>query len=89
VRFKHKVEAFHTAQSLSPEADREKTSGFILLVGSGPRVIEAGQDREAAIDRAVEILEEEDTVVFLSKHKAKIGDSIVLQDQLILTRKYE
>jgi len=61
--------------------------GFILLVGPGPTVIEAGHDRELAIEKAVEILEENDTVVFVSKLQAKFGEVLVAKDQLMLTRK--
>jgi len=63
--------------------------GFILLVGSGPTVIEAGEDREAAIEKAVEILQEKDTVVFVSKLQSKFGEVLVTKDQLMLTRKSE
>jgi len=63
--------------------------GFILLVGSGQTVIETGEDREFAIEKAVEILEENDTVVFVSKLQAKFGEVLVTKDQLMLTRKSE
>ncbi len=63
--------------------------GFILLVGSGPTVIEAGEDRESAIEKAVEILQEKDTVVFVSKLQSKFGEVLVTKDQLMLTRKSE
>jgi UDP-N-acetylmuramyl tripeptide synthase len=63
--------------------------GFILLVGSGPTVIDAGEDRESAIEKAVEILQENDTVVFVSKLQSKFGEVLVTKDQLILTRKSE
>ena len=63
--------------------------GFILLVGSGPTVIEAGEDREFAIEKAVEILQEKDTVVFVSKLQSKFGEVLVTKDQLMLTRKSE
>lgn len=83
------MEAFRKAQELCPDADREKASGFMLLVGSGPSVIEAGEDRDLAIEKAVEILNERDTVVFLSKAQTRIGQALVTKDQLILTRKSE
>jgi len=60
-----------------------------LFVGAGPEVIEVGLDREAAIERAVEILNENDTVVFLSKLQSKFGQVYITKDQLILTRKAE
>ncbi len=47
----------------------------------------AGEDREAAVEQAVEILEQNDTVVFLSKLQSKFGDVFVTKDQLIFTRK--
>jgi F420-0:gamma-glutamyl ligase len=74
---------------LEPTADREKVSGFVLLVGSGPQVLAAGEDREAAIQQAVKILEEKDTIVFVSKLQSKIGNNLVTKDQLVLTRKFE
>lgn len=89
VRFKHKVDAFKKAHNLAPGAEREKASGFILLVGSGPDVLLAGEDRDAAVQRAVNILEEKDTVVFVSKLQAKVGENTIVKDQLILTRKSE
>ena len=88
-RFKHKVEAFKKAQNLFPDEGREKVSGFVLLVGSGPQVVEAGQDREKAIAKAINILEENDTLVFVSKLQSRVGSSFVTKDQLILSRKYE
>lgn len=88
-RFRHKVDAFKRAQSLNPSADRQKTSGFLLLVGSGPRIIEAGDDREHAIEKAVEIINEQDTVVFLCKAVFDIGQSKITKDQLIFTRETE
>jgi UDP-N-acetylmuramyl tripeptide synthase len=63
--------------------------GFVLFVGAGPDVLEAGTDREAAIERAVEILNENDTVVFLSKLQSKFGQVYVTKDQLMLVRKSE
>jgi UDP-N-acetylmuramyl tripeptide synthase len=81
------MEAFKTAQSLEPFAEREKISGFILLVGAGPEIIPAGEDREAAIEQAVELINQRDTVVFLSKLQSRFGKTLVTKDQLIFTRK--
>lgn len=89
MRYKNKADAFKTAHALEPSASREKVEGFVLFVGSGPEVVEAGTDREAAIERAVEILNENDTVVFLSKLQFKFGQIYVTKDQLIFTRKLE
>lgn len=83
------MEAFKTAQTLEPTAEREKVSGFVLFVGTGPTIISVGEDREAAVERAVEILNQNDTVVFLSKLQSKFGNTFVTKDQLILTRKSE
>lgn len=83
------MEAFKTAQALEPFAAREKADGFVLFVGTGPEVLAAGEDREVAVEKAVEILKENDTVVFLSKLQSKFGDVFVTKDQLILTRKSE
>jgi len=58
-------------------------------VGAGPSIIEAGADREIAVEKAVQILEENDTVVFVSKLQSKFGETLVTKDQLILTRKSE
>ncbi len=80
------MSAFKTAQALEPSAKREKVGGFVLFVGAGPEVIEAGDDREAAVEQAVEILKENDTVVFLSKLQSKFGEIFVTKDQLVLTR---
>ena len=80
------MDAFKTAQALEPSAEREKVGGFVLFVGSSPEVIEVGFDREVAVERAVEILNENETVVFLSKLQSKFGDVFVTKDQLILTR---
>lgn len=52
-------------------------------------MVEAGEDREIAIEKAVKILEEKDTIVFVSKLQSKIGSNYVTKDQLILTRKSE
>lgn len=52
-------------------------------------MVDAGSDREKAIEKAVELLNEQDTIVFLSKMVANIGESVVTKDQLILTRKEE
>jgi UDP-N-acetylmuramyl tripeptide synthase len=75
------------AQSLEPEFKSEKISGFVLLVGSEPTIVPMGEDREAAIEKAVEILSENDTVVFLSKLQSKFGEVLVTKDQMILYRK--
>ena len=83
------MEAFKKAQSLSPSAEREKASGFVLLVGPDLKMILAGEDRDVAIERAVRILEERDTTVFVSKLQAKIGEFAVVKNQLILSRKFE
>ncbi len=80
------MRAFKTAQALEPSAEREKVGGFVLLVGAGPDVIEAGLDREAAIEKAVEILKDNDTIVFLSKLQSKFGNVFVTKDQLIFKR---
>ncbi len=80
------MDAFKTAQALEPSAEREKVGGFVLFVGSGPEVIEVGLDREVAVERAVEILNENETIVFLSKLQSKFGDVFVTKDQLVLTR---
>lgn len=56
-------------------------------MGSGPEVLLAGDDRDSAVDRAVKLLEEKDTVVFVSKLQAKVGESTIVKDQLVLTRK--
>ncbi|KKL00326.1 hypothetical protein LCGC14_2628810 [marine sediment metagenome] len=75
------------AQGKNPGIEREKMTGFVLLIGAGPEVIEAGDDREVAINKAIKILEEQDTVVIVSKLQSKFGNSFVTKDQLILTRK--
>ncbi len=80
------MDAFKTAQALEPSAEREKVGGFVLFVGAGPDIIEAGTDREAAVEKAVEILEKNDTVIFLSKLQSKFGDIFVTKDQLMLHR---
>ena len=87
VRCSHKVDAFKTAQVLEPGANREKVSGFVLLVGSGPSVVMAGDDREQAVAQAVKILEKTDTSVILSKLQSRIGENLVAKDQLSFTRK--
>jgi len=51
--------------------------------------VDAGADREKAIEKAVDLLNDQDTIVFLSKMVANIGGSVVTKDQLILTRKGE
>lgn len=81
------MDAFRTAQALEPSAEREKAEGFVLFVGAGPDVILAGEDREAAVEMAIEILKENDTVVFLSKLQSKLGKVLVTKDQLVFHRK--
>jgi len=88
-RFQHKIDAFKKAQDMNPQADRTKASGFLLLVGSGPAIVDAGVDRDRAVEKAVAILNEQDTIVFLAKMVASVGDTVVTRDQLILTRKEE
>jgi hypothetical protein len=83
------MDAFKTAQALEPSAEREKVEGFVLFVGTGPDVIEVGSDREVAVEKAVEILKEDDTVIFLAKLQSKFGEVFITKDQLILTRKSE
>lgn len=61
----------------------------MLLVGSQPQVIEVGSDRDAAIKSAIEILEENDTLVFVSKLQAKIGSNFIAKDQLLFKRKVQ
>ena len=85
-RFRHKIDAFKKAQELNPKADREKTSGFVLFIGSSPQIVEAGEDRENAIRQAVNLLNEQDTVIFLGKTVSRIGQSVITKDQLLLTR---
>ena len=75
------------AQGKNPGIEREKMTGFVLLIGAGPEVIEAGDDREVAINKAIKILEEQDTVVIVSKLQSKFGNTFVTKDQLILTRR--
>jgi len=81
------MDAFKTAQALEPSAEREKVGGFVLFVGADPEIINAGLDREVAVEKAVEILNENETIVFLSKLQSKFGEVFVTKDQLILTRK--
>lgn len=83
------MDAFKTAQALEPSAEREKVEGFVLFVGTDPEVVEVGSDREVAVEKAVEILKEDDTVIFLAKLQSKFGEVFVTKDQLILTRKSE
>lgn len=80
------MDAFKTAQALEPSAQREKAEGFVLFVGSGPDVIEAGTDREAAVEKAVNILKENNTAIFLSKLQSKFGNVFVTKDQLLMSR---
>ncbi len=80
------MSAFKTAQALEPSANREKIEGFVLFVGAGPDIIAAGIDREAAIEKAVKIVEENDTIVFLSKLQSKFGEVFVTKDQLVFSR---
>lgn len=77
------------AQAKNPGIEREKVTGFVLFRGSDSELIEAGFDREVAINKAVRILEEQDTVVIVSKLQSKFGDTFVTKDQLILTRRTE
>ena len=77
------------AQGKNPGIEREKMTGFVLLIGAGPEVIEAGDDREVAINKAIKILEEQDTVVIVSKLQSKFGNTFVTKDQLILSRRTE
>jgi hypothetical protein len=80
------MNAFKTAQALEPSANREKMEGFVLFVGAGPDIVTAGIDREAAIEKAVELIEENDTIVFLSKLQSKFGEVFVTKDQLMFSR---
>ncbi len=75
------------AQENNPGIPREKVSGFVLLLGSGPELIQVGEDRDIAVDKAVKLLEERDTVVIVSKLQSKFGKTYVTKDQLILTRR--
>ena len=52
-------------------------------------MVDAGDDREKAIERAVELINEQDTIVFLSKVVSRIGQFKITKDQLILQRKSE
>lgn len=81
------MDAFKTAQALEPSAEREKVGGFVLFVGADPEIIEVGFDREVAVEKAVEILNKNETVVFLAKLQSKFGEVYVTKDQLIFTRK--
>ncbi len=75
------------AQGKNPGIEREKMYGFVLLIGAGPELIEAGEDREVAIDKAIKVLEEQDTVVIVSKLQSKFGNTFVTKDQLLITRR--
>ena len=77
------------AQGRNPGIEREKMTGFVLLVGAVPEFIEAGLDREVAVNKAIKILEGRDTVVIVSKLQSKFGNTFVTKDQLILTRRTE
>ena len=88
-RFKHKMDAFKTAQRRNPLSVREKLAGFVLFVGNNPRILDEFTDREHAVASATSILNEQDTVIFLGKIISKIGDCIITKDQLLLTRKTE
>ena len=59
----------------------------MLLVGAEPTVVGAGNDRDKAISKAVAFLEEQDTVIVVSKLQSKFGQIFVTKDQLILNRK--
>ena len=80
------MDAFKTAQTLEPSSKREKVGGFVLFVGVSPDVLMVGDDREVAVEKAVDILKENDTVVFLSKLQSKFGEVFVTKDQLMLHR---
>jgi len=80
------MDAFKTAQTLEPSSQREKVGGFVLFVGASPDVLMVGDDREVAVEKAVDILKENDTVVFLSKLQSKFGEVFVTKDQLMLHR---
>lgn len=56
------------------------------MVGAGPTLVEAGADRDTAVQKAVEILKERDTVIVLSKLQSKFGEIFVTKDQLLLAR---
>ncbi len=75
------------AQGKNPGIEREKMAGFVLMIGAGPELIEAGEDREIAIDKAIKVLEEQDTVVIVSKLQSKFGNTFVTKDQLIFSRR--
>ncbi len=77
------------AQDKNPGVGREKVTGFVLILGAGSELVMAGEDREVAVDRAVQVLEERDTVVIVSKLQSKFGNTFVTKDQLILTRRTE
>jgi hypothetical protein len=81
------MDAFKKAKELAGAVEREKISGFVLLVGSRPQVLEVGEDRDVAVQKAMSILEESDTVIFVSKLQAKIGQNLIVKDQLFFTRK--
>ena len=81
------MEAFKKAKEIVGNSEREKISGFVLLVGPRSQVLEVGEDRDDAIQKAMGILEETDTVIFLSKLQAKIGQNLIVKDQLFFTRK--
>jgi len=85
-RFKSKIEAFKAAKDLQPDAERQKDEGLVLFVGSRPQVVDVAGDRDLAINAAVKILEENDTVVFISKIISRVGEAKITKDQLILTR---
>jgi hypothetical protein len=87
VRYKDKMKAFETAKMLEPAATREKVEGFILQVGPESNLVLAGEDRDAAVEMAHQILNEQDTTVVLSKLQSKFGDVLVTKDQLLLARK--
>lgn len=59
----------------------------MLLVGAGPTVVNTGEDREFAVKKAIEIVEEKDTIVFVSKMQSKFGKFYITKDQLVLSRK--
>lgn len=80
------MDAFKTAQTLEPSSQREKVEGFVLFVGTGPDILMVGNDREVAIEKAIDILKENATVVFLAKLQSQFGEVYVTKDQLMLHR---
>lgn len=56
-------------------------------MGSVPNVVSVGDDREHAVEKAIKLLEEKDTIIILSKLQSRIGENYITKDQLMLTRK--